>query len=75
MMTPEAYVSHQSLHRVRIKVPAKRGDETYFAHLRDSFEGCEGVETIDVNPITGSILSTNKIDFNIIKEQFLNILN
>lgn len=68
MMTPEAYVSHQSLRRVRIKVPAKRGDETYFAHLRDSFEGCEGIETIDVNPITGSILFTHTIDFKIIKE-------
>ena len=67
-MIPDAYVSHQSLRRVRIKVPAKRGDETYFAHLRDSFEECEGIETIGVNPITGSILFTHTIDFKIIKE-------
>lgn len=68
MMTPEAYVSHRSLRRVRIKVPAKRGDETYFTRLRDSFEGCEGIKTIDVNPVTGSILFTHTIDFKILKE-------
>ncbi len=68
MMTPEAYVSHQSLCRIRIKVPAKRGDETYFTHLRDSFEECEGIGTIDVNPVTGSILFTHTTDFKIIKE-------
>lgn len=67
-MIPEAYVSHQSLGRVRIKVPAKRGNETYFAHLRNSFEECEGIGTIDVNPITGSILFTHTIDFKILKE-------
>lgn len=67
-MTPEAYVSHQSPRRVRIKVPAKRGDETYFASLRDNFEGCEGIETVDVNPVTGSILFTHTADFKIIKE-------
>ncbi len=66
-MIPDAYVSHQSLGRVRIKVPAKRGDETYFTHLRDSFEGCAGIAAVDVNPVTGSILFAHTTDFRTIR--------
>jgi len=66
-MIPDAYVSHQSFRRVRIKVPSKRDDEVYFANLKDSFQGCEGIETVQVNPITGSILFAHTIDFRIIQ--------
>lgn len=67
-MIPDAYVSHQSFRRARIKVPSKRGDETYFTHISNGFKGCKGIETININPITGSILFIHTIDFESIKE-------
>ncbi|MEP9410857.1 MAG: hypothetical protein HRF42_05535 [Candidatus Brocadia sp.] len=67
-MIPDAYVSHQSFRRSRIKVPSKRGDERYFTHINNRFKGFKGVETIDVNPVTGSILFIHTVDFKSIKE-------
>ena len=67
-MIPDAYFSHRSFRRVRIKVPSKRGDETYFIHISNGFKGCKGIETININPITGSILFIHTIDFDSIKE-------
>ena len=67
-MIPDAYVSHQSFRRVRIKVPSKRGNETYFTQTSNSFKGCEGIETININPVTGSILFTHTVDFRTIRE-------
>ncbi len=67
-MIPDAYVSHRCFRRVRIKVPSKRGDETYFARISDSFKGYEGVEAVTINPVTGSILFTHTGDFRTIRE-------
>lgn len=68
MMIPDAYLSHQSFRRARIKVPSKRGDEGYFARISDSFKGYEGIETVTGNPVTGSILFNHSADFRAIRE-------
>lgn len=67
-MIPDAYVTHRSFRRIRIKVPSKRGDEAYFTQASRSFKGCEGIETININPVTGSILFTHTGDFRTIRE-------
>lgn len=67
-MIPDAYVSHQSFRRARIKVPSKRGDESYFARISHSFQGYEGIESVNINPLTGSVLFNHSADFQTIRD-------
>ena len=53
---PEAYVAHSSPSRMRIRVPAKKGGTAYFAWLRDQLLSLPGITTVEVNPLTGSVL-------------------
>jgi hypothetical protein len=53
---PEAWAVHRTPGRLRIKVPAKRGDTEYFSQLEEHFSGQVGVESVVVNPTTGSAL-------------------
>ena len=55
-MIPEAHVSHQMSRRLRIKIPSKKGDVSFFSALLDRLSGCPGIEEIGVNPQTGSAL-------------------
>ncbi len=55
-MIPDAHVSHGMAHRLRIKIPSKRGEVSYFSSLRERLSGCPGVGEIRVNPQTGSAL-------------------
>jgi len=55
-MIPEAHVSHRMSCRLRIKIPSKKGDVSYFSTLRDQLSGGPGVEEISVNPQIGSAL-------------------
>jgi len=55
-MIPDAHVSHGMARRLRIKIPSKRGDVSYFSTLQERLYGCPGVGEIRVNPQTGSAL-------------------
>jgi Heavy metal associated domain 2 len=55
-MIPEAHVSHGMSRRLRIKIPSKKGDVSYFSTLQERLSGCPGVGEIRVNPQTGSAL-------------------
>ena len=55
-MIPDAHVSHGMARRLRIKIPSKRGDVSYFSTLQERLSGCPGVGEIRVNPQTGSAL-------------------
>lgn len=55
-MLPHATVSHQTAHRIRIHIPRCRRDREYFAKLRDELGKCEGVERVEANPSTASVL-------------------
>lgn len=55
-MIPDAHVSHGTVCRLRIKIPSKRGDVSYFSTLQERLSGCPGVGEIRVNPRTGSAL-------------------
>jgi hypothetical protein len=61
-MIPEAYVSHQTTGRLRIKIPSRKKDQAYLTGLKERLSGCEGIETVDVNPLTGSILINHKVN-------------
>ncbi|HYA38446.1 MAG TPA: hypothetical protein VEI74_09300 [Candidatus Methylomirabilis sp.] len=55
-MLPQAHVSHRSAARVRIRVPSRRGDATYFRQVSQQLARCPGVERVEANPVTAGIL-------------------
>ncbi|HVP79314.1 MAG TPA: hypothetical protein VMV04_15625 [Thermodesulfobacteriota bacterium] len=57
-----AILSHQSPGRLRLRIPSKKGDGLFFQSLKDQLSTLSGVERIDVNPVTGSILLVHSID-------------
>jgi Heavy metal associated domain 2 len=61
-MIPDAHVSHRTAHRLRIKIPSKRGDVSYFSTLQESLSGCPGVGEIRVNSRTGSALISHECE-------------
>ena len=57
-----AILSHQSPGRLRLRIPSRKGDELFFQSLKDQLSSLSGVERIDINPFTGSILLIHSID-------------
>jgi hypothetical protein len=51
-----ADVVHRTNGRLRVKVPAKKGDSAFFETAAEKFAECPGVEKVEVNPVTASIL-------------------
>ena len=81
-MLPRAFISHQSKGRMRIKVPSKKSDSRFLTKLKDFISGTDGVRSVELNPLTGSVLiihdleGTGIIDFlknsNLLSFQWLN---
>jgi hypothetical protein len=61
-MVPQAHVSHTLPRRLRIKVPSKKGHAAYFSSVAERLSKCTGVEDVQVNPTTGSLLVTFDCD-------------
>lgn len=62
---PEAFITHKTKYRARIKIPSKKGDRNYFNNLEQKLSECNGLTNIKVNPVSGSVLvyhSTNIVD-------------
>lgn len=55
-MLPPAYISHRTPVRLRIKMYSKKGDAGYFDAVKKKFSGVKGIEGVEANPLTGSIL-------------------
>ena len=58
-MLPEAYITHSSQGRVRIKIPSRKGDRAFFSVLKDKLPDASeipGIQRIEMNPTTGSVL-------------------
>jgi hypothetical protein len=51
-----ANVVHCMKGRLRVKLPVKKGDSAFFASVAERLAKCPGVEKVEVNPITGSVL-------------------
>ncbi|CAL1241679.1 hypothetical protein [Candidatus Methylocalor cossyra] len=51
-----AFIVHQSPGRLRLKIPAKRGDRAYFARLAERLAACSGITAIDGRAHTGTVL-------------------
>jgi hypothetical protein len=61
---PEAYISHASSGRLRVRVPAKKNDPIYFSDLREYLAPVPGVVRVEVNPLTASVLVEHQLDLN-----------
>lgn len=67
-MTPSAHIAHALAGRLRIRIPARRRDSGYFASLADAFGAMSGIEGVEVNPLTGSLLLYHTISSEQISE-------
>jgi hypothetical protein len=61
-MLPVAHISHHARGRLRIRIPSKKGDTSYFKALKEHFSGLEGIRALEVNPTTGSLLIAHTLD-------------
>lgn len=55
-MQPFAQLVHQMNGRVRLRIPARKGDHSYFAQLESRLAAHKDVAAVEVNPLTGSVL-------------------
>jgi hypothetical protein len=56
MTLPRAYIARHCPGEVRFKVPRCKGDAAFFQRVAESFGGLETVDSLEINPLTGSIL-------------------
>ena len=61
-MLPEAKICHSMAGRLRVKIPAKKGDGRYFAAMAEHFSKLEGIVSVEINPLTGSMLFVHGLD-------------
>ena len=61
-MIPDAYLSHQTSERLRVKIPSKKGDSAYFLSLKQQASKYNAIEAIEVNPLTASVLFIHNLN-------------
>ena len=59
---PDAYVGHMISGRLRIKIPSKKGNLSYLSSLKESLSRLQGIERVEVNPATGSVLFIHNLN-------------
>ena len=68
-MLPAAHISHRISNRLRIRIPAQKGNITYFAELEKKLSGFEGLDSLELNPRIGSALMIGKgIDVQVLED-------
>jgi hypothetical protein len=53
---PEARIVHRVSGRTRIKIPSRRKDHQYFGKLIEAMANFPGLQRVEANPLTGSVL-------------------
>jgi len=53
---PDTYITHASKGRIRLRIPSKKRDVSYFDSLQSILSGVPGLDQIKVNPMSGSVL-------------------
>jgi len=56
MGLPGAFICHQSAHRLRFRIAARRGDVEYFDNLQQTLTRFQKFAKLEVNALTGSVL-------------------
>ncbi|MBF0117511.1 MAG: hypothetical protein HQK79_01650 [Desulfobacterales bacterium] len=65
-MISVAMVSHNSIGRLRVKVPSRKKDINYFFSAKEKLLNLTGVSSVDINPLTGSILILHELEQSLI---------
>ena len=58
----EGWLCHETAGRVRVRVPERRGDDGYFAHVKEVLERHGSAPEVTTNPFTGSVLVLHRGD-------------
>jgi hypothetical protein len=53
---PEAEIVHAMPGRMRLRIPARRGDAVFFASVATGLSTIAGIDKVGTRPLTGSIL-------------------
>ncbi|MEA3386491.1 MAG: hypothetical protein U9Q89_08640 [Thermodesulfobacteriota bacterium] len=61
---PEAGITHTISGRLRLKIPSKKGNNSYFGSLEQKLSGCDGVQGVKANAVTASVLLLHNVDIN-----------
>jgi len=56
MVLPVAHIGHHTAERIRIKIPSRKGETVYFSAARDMLLKHVPMDSLEVNPVTGSML-------------------
>jgi hypothetical protein len=67
-MPHEATVVHQISGRFRVRIPSARKDREYFARVRQIIGNSPGVEKVETNYLTGSVLVIHSSDPELIQQ-------
>ncbi|NTV09804.1 MAG: hypothetical protein HGA47_03415 [Zoogloea sp.] len=61
-MAVHAHVRHDIGNRARIVIPEKRGQHAYLEQARQALSAAPGIDEVEANPLTGSLLVTHHTD-------------
>jgi hypothetical protein len=64
----DAYISHTTSGRFRIRIPSKKGDVAFFQSLKDQTGQFPNIREVAANPVTGSILIIHSLDPTIMED-------
>ena len=59
---PEARITHTISGRLRIKIPSKKGNTSYFESLERKFSDCDKVQKVEANAVTAGVLLLHDAD-------------
>ncbi len=59
---PDAGITHTISGRLRLKIPSKKGDNSYFESLEQKLSGCDGVQRVKANAVTAGVLLLHDAD-------------
>jgi hypothetical protein len=67
-MIPDAVIAHASTGRLRIKIPSQKGNLAVLKSQGDQVAACPGILSVEVNPLTGSMLFLHQTTITAISE-------
>ncbi len=59
---PEARITHIISGRLRIKIPSKKGNTSYFESLERKFSDCDKVQKVEASAVTAGVLLLHDAD-------------
>lgn len=61
-MLPAAHLIHHTRERIRLRIPERRGETAFFEKVVGELAGYPGIDRIETNPVTGSVLLSPAVE-------------